>query len=119
MSASNIFQNPVSEVFGYNNGYFVVDTLLNGEGYWVKYNSIQSFQICGNRVSFPIDVSSGWNLIAPFDEMVPVQNISSSPPNIIIAPFYVYETVYQVADTLKPGKGYWLKTNANGIIQLE
>ena len=119
MSSSNIFPNPVSEVFGYNNGYYAVDTLLNGMGYWVKYNSIQSFQICGNRINFPIDVSSGWNLIAPFDEMVPVQNISSNPPNIIVSSFYEYVTGYQVADTLKPGKGYWVKTNANGTIQFE
>ena len=119
MSSSNIFPNPVSEVFGYNNGYYAVDTLLNGMGYWVKYNSIQSFQICGNRINFPIDVNAGWNLIAPFDEMVPVQNISSNPPNIIVSSFYEYVTGYQVADTLKPGKGYWVKTNANGTIQFE
>jgi hypothetical protein len=118
MSASNIFPNSSSEVFGYNNGYYIADTLLNGKGYWVKYNTNLSFQICGDRIDYPIDVYTGWNLVGPFDKLVPVQNISSNPPNIIASPFYGYELGYQIADTLKPGKGYWVKTNASGNIQL-
>jgi len=119
MSASNIFPNPVSEVFGYNNGYYVADTLINGLCYWVKYNNSQILQICGTNINTPISLNTGWNLIGPFDTQVPVQNISSNPPNIIISPFFGYEAGYEIADTLNPGKGYWVKTNANGIIQFD
>jgi|WetSurMetagenome_2_1015567.scaffolds.fasta_scaffold16889_3 glucose/arabinose dehydrogenase len=118
MSASNIFFNSSSEVFGYANGYFIADTLLNGRGYWVKYNNFQTLQICGAIVTTDIDVQAGWNLIGPFDTQVAVQNITSIPPNIIISAYYGYETGYTTTEILLPGKGYWVKTNASGNIQL-
>ncbi|MDH3269397.1 MAG: PQQ-dependent sugar dehydrogenase [Ignavibacteria bacterium] len=118
MSASNIFSNSSSEVFGYDSGYFIVDTLVNGKGYWVKYNNSQSMQICGTRISFPIEVYAGWNIIGPFDKQIAVENINSNPPNIIISQIFGYNSGYNIADTLKQGKGYWVKANASGTIQL-
>lgn len=118
MSASNIFPNSTSEIFSYNNGYYIADTLTNGIGYWVKYNSTQIRQICGVRVSFPIQVSNGWNIIGPFDEEVPTGNIISIPPGIVVSSFYEYNAGYSVANTLIPGKGYWVKTSDNGELQL-
>ncbi|MFI5237061.1 MAG: PQQ-dependent sugar dehydrogenase [Ignavibacteriales bacterium] len=118
MSTSNIFPNASSQVFGYDFGYFVVDTLLNGDGYWVKYNNSQLLQICGENFSTPINVNSGWNLIGPFKTQVAIQNISSTPSNIIISPYYGYDAGYITTDTLMPGKGYWVKTSASGILQL-
>jgi glucose/arabinose dehydrogenase len=119
MSTSNIFPNSNSEVFGYSNGYYVADSLQNGKGYWVKYSNSQILPICGTTISNPVNVNAGWNLIGPFDTPIPVQNISSIPPNIIVSSFFGYEGGYQIADTLYPGKGYWVKTNANGIIQFD
>lgn len=118
MSSSNIFANSASYVFGYNNGYYAVDTLKNGEGYWVKYNNSQVRQICGAIVSIPIQVSTGWNMIGPFDEEILIGNIVSTPPGIIVSPFYEYSGGYLIANTLKPGKGYWVKTNNIGVLQL-
>ena len=118
MSASNIFPNSSSEVFGYGIGYYVVDSLLNGVGYWVKYSNSQVLQICGMQINSPTSVNEGWNLIGPFNEQVPVQNISSQPPNIIVSPFFGFGAGYTTADTLNPGKGYWVKTNAAGTIQI-
>lgn len=119
MSTSNIFANSSSEVFSYNGSYYSVDTLMNGVGYWVKYETGQSLQICGGIIDTTINVNEGWNLVGPFDEQIPVQNISSNPPNIITSPFFGFEQSYVTADTLDPGRGYWVKTNANGIIQLD
>ena len=118
MSAQSIFPNSASEIFGFNNIYYIADTLVNGKGYWVKYDGVQPLQLCGNRISFPIQVTTGWNIIGPFDEPVPVQNIISVPPNNISSPIYGFEVVYIIADTLKPGKGYWVKTNTSGTIEL-
>ena len=117
MSVSNIFPNPDSEVFGFNGIYYTVDTLINGVGYWVKYNNSQILHLCGSIIDTTINVNAGWNLIGPFNEQVPVQNISSQPPNIIIPPLFGFETIYIPVDTIKPGIGYWVKTNANGTIQ--
>ena len=117
MSSSNIFQNTASEVFGYNNGYFVADTLFNGTGYWVKYNDNISFQICGDSINIPINIYSGWNLIGPFSADIPIVSITTIPPNIIVSPFYGYSGGYITSNTLLSGKGYWVKSSSNGEIQ--
>lgn len=117
MSSVNIFPNSSSQIFAYSDGYYVADSLINGIGYWVNYSDNQTIQICGTEISSSISVSSGWNLIGPFNHPVPVQNISSVPPNIIVSSFFEYNESYEIADTLNPGKGYWVKTSANGTIQ--
>lgn len=119
MSTSNIFANSGSEIFSYNGSYYAVDTLMNGVGYWVKYDAGQSLQICGSIIDTTINVNEGWNLIGPFENHVPVQNISSTPPNIIVPPFYGFAVGYTTADTLNPGRGYWVKANDEGIIQFD
>lgn len=118
MSAGNIFANSGSSVFGYDNGYSIVDTVKNGIGYWVSYNNNQTIQICGTGVSFPLTVNEGWNLIGPFDAEISTTSIVSSPPGIIITSFFGYNGSYSIADTLKPGKAYWVKTNGNGTLTL-
>lgn len=118
MSAGYIFPNSGSGVFSYNNGYSVVDTVKNGIGYWVSYNSNQTIQICGTSVSFPITVNEGWNLIGPFNAEISTTSIVSSPPGIIITSFFGYNGSYSVADTLKPGKAYWVKMNGGGTLTL-
>jgi len=117
MSSNNIFPNSDSDIFGYDGQYYSVDTLINGKGYWVKYNSIPSIQNCGDTVSSTIDVSAGWNIIGPFNEELALENVNTIPPNIIISNFFGFNGGYVLADTLKPGLGYWVKTDQNGVIQ--
>lgn len=116
MLASNIFPNSESSVYGYANGYFVEDTLKNGVSYWVKYASPLIRQLCGTRISFPIQVTTGWNLIGPFDAEVLTSSITSNPPGIISSPFYEYDGGYILSTLLEPGKGYWVKTSGNGTL---
>lgn len=119
MTASDIFPSATSNVFGYNGSYFIEDTLSIGNGYWVKFNSPLVRQICGIRLSSPIQVITGWNLIGPFDEEISVSSVVSNPPGIMVSQFYEYNGGYVVANSLKPGKGYWVKTNASGFLILE
>ncbi len=118
MSASNIFPNSESSVYGYNNSYYVADTLNNGVAYWVKYNNPLNIQVCGTRTSVPVQVTTGWNLIGPFDAEVLTSNIISTPPGIILSSFYEYNNGYVVSNILKPGKGYWVKTSSAGTLDL-
>ncbi|MFI5236645.1 MAG: PQQ-dependent sugar dehydrogenase [Ignavibacteriales bacterium] len=118
MAAANIFPNSSTPVYGYNGSYFVANTLVNGDGYWVKYNNSQTLQICGSRISFPVSVYNGWNLIGPFDNPIAIEDITTSPPNIIVSPYYGYQSGYIEVNILEPGKGYWVKTNTAGTIQL-
>lgn len=119
MSSNGVFPTKTSNVYGYNNNYYVEDTLKLGKGYWVKFGSDQTVQLCGTVTnSTTIPVSQGWNLIGGYDRKAPTNLISSSPPNIISSVFYGYNNNYFVADTINPGKGYWVKTTQNGTINL-
>jgi hypothetical protein len=101
------------------NGYQAVTSLQNGIGYIAKFSDTQYIFITGESVSFPIELSEGWNLIGPFDEDVPLSQIYSIPSGIIISNFYGFEDGnYTTTDVLRTGKGYWIKVSSDGIINL-
>ena len=119
MSGSTLFPTAISPFFLFSTNYIPVTVLQNGNGYWAKFNGNQNVTIAGSRVnSDQITVNQGWNLIGPFNSEIPISGITTNPPNIIISPFYGYEGVYIIMDTLKVGKGYWVKTNSIGTIVL-
>jgi hypothetical protein len=51
---------------------------------------------------------------------MPVHLIYSEPDSIISSPYYRYVAAsgYQVADTIKPGAGYWIKVKQDGTLFL-
>jgi uncharacterized protein (TIGR02145 family) len=65
-----------------------------------------------------IEVSTGWNLIGGLTTGYIPSIISTVPPGIITGSVFGYTpgSGYQAADTLKRGKGYWVKVSQNGII---
>ena len=119
MTGTTLFPSSISPFYAYNSGYSQVSILENGKGYWAKFDSSQSVIITGIYVSVDeIPVTQGWNLIGPFEANVPVASITTIPTGIIVSPFYAYEDGYSTPTVLMPGKGYWVKTNTSGIIQL-
>src|ERR1051325_5838676 len=48
-----------------------------------------------------------------------IASISSSPPGIILSPFFGYSGIYFVADSILPGHGYWVRTPAAGSLMLQ
>ncbi|MBI5728051.1 MAG: T9SS type A sorting domain-containing protein, partial [Ignavibacteriales bacterium] len=72
---------------------------------------------CGTQNSSGIvSVRAGWNLIAPYEQQVPVSSLTTEPANIISSPFYGYTGAYQTAQSLAPGFGYWVRSTQAGII---
>jgi uncharacterized protein (TIGR02145 family) len=65
-----------------------------------------------------IQVSTGWNLIGSLNTGLIPSILSTEPPGIITGSVFGYApgSGYQAADTLKRGKGYWVKVSQNGII---
>ncbi len=119
MSKSSLFPNSVSGAYGYNNGYSMIDTLRNAAGYWLKFNTGEIIDLYGNYITpDTVNVVSGWNIIGPFDEVININSITTQPPNLLASSFYGYGGGYYVANELEPGRGYWIKANVNGIIQL-
>lgn len=119
MTGATLFPTAISPFYSYHSGYNQVSILENGKGYWAKFDSSQNVVISGMYVSSnEISVTQGWNLIGPFESNVPVASITTIPTGIIVSPFYGYEDGYITPILLIPGKGYWVKSNANGILRL-
>lgn len=118
-SKTSIFPSAISNAFAYQGIYAQKDTLINGIGYWLKFGYNQQVSLLGDMIyADTVQVVEGWNLVGSISSSLPVSQIVSEPGGIITSQFYGYEGNYFVADTIKPGKGYWVKVNQSGELIL-
>jgi hypothetical protein len=100
-------------------GYAIKTTLDPGVGYWLKFNTNQQLNFAGTALSNKIiPVTTGWNMIGTIENPLPTSQIITNPDKIIISKLYSYKSGYSVADTLYPGKGYWIKVSQPGLLIL-
>lgn len=114
--------------------------LQPGYGYFVKYANQVDKRFYGaafsqiNATNFPVRLypgdegEGGWNAIGALSTPVPTNNISfdgfgSSTPSIDYTMkqgvwAYRNKRGYEEVNTLMPGKGYWIKVNANGYLNV-
>jgi hypothetical protein len=118
-SRSSVFPTATIGAFAFEDGYVQKDSLSYGVGYWLKFpDPVTDTLNGGERVLDSVLVHEGWNLIGTLPDPVPVDSITSVPPGIISSRFYGYEEGYGIADTLLPFRGYWVKTEQDGILIL-
>lgn len=122
-SASAVFPTATPPVYEYvpGQGYIVRNTLANGPGYWVKFNTAQTLIQKGKILdSINIRVANGWNLIGSISFKVPYLNICTEPPGLINTIYYYNGGYHYIEedDTLKPSVGYWFKSNNSGNVIL-
>lgn len=115
---NKLFPAATSNAFTFTKtGYTSKDTLTKGVGYWLKFPSNQTIEIIGMPIyEDTISVTGGWNMIGSVSNPVPTVSITTIPTNIISSSFYSYKNGYLVADTVKLGSGYWIKTSEDGKI---
>jgi hypothetical protein len=100
-----------------NQGYTSSEQLSHGNGYWMKNSSIRAFDVAGEAVTAEtIEVAQGWNMIGALSLPVPVSSIMSTQQGFVTSRFYGFGNGYVSTDTLYPGKGYWVKINAAGML---
>ncbi|MFI5252757.1 MAG: hypothetical protein ACHQQQ_10040, partial [Bacteroidota bacterium] len=105
------------------NGYVQSESLSQGVGYWMKLpegilsDTVIHFAGTG-VVEETLMVTKKWNLIGSFSVPVAVTDIIMVPANMLNSMFYGYDNSYSAADTLYPGRGYWVKSNGEGILIL-
>jgi uncharacterized protein (TIGR02145 family) len=119
---SSLFPSAASDAFLYRNEYIAEDTLANGYGFWMKFNTAENIVITGDTILYDgIEVQPGWNIIGSLTAPVVVTAIKSNPIGIIVSDFFYYSSGagYQSADTIRPGFGYWVKVNQEGSIILD
>ncbi len=113
----SLFPGVASQAYAYSAGYVSVSMLSNGTGYWMRFNNSANYTFSGyNWNPEQMIVSPGWNLVGPFDKDIPVSLILSSPPGIVNSSYYGYNAGYFIPDTLKVGKGYWIRTSSAGYL---
>ncbi|HZY10654.1 MAG TPA: T9SS type A sorting domain-containing protein, partial [Bacteroidota bacterium] len=112
---TNIFPTAISDAYTFEENYNAQDSLREGLGYWLKFDSIHTIGIDGYRLSTDtVDVLEGWNIVGSLSRAVPVGIVSSIPSNIITSEFFSYYRGYQMSDSIYPGKGYWVQVDRPG-----
>ena len=117
-------RDPGANVFYYAGGYQSTSTTTPGIGYWMKhtgdqtYNTGDEWPAGGIQIvpHDPITAASGWNLFGGYENSVGTSGLTSNPPGLITGSVYKYSGGYQVAATLDPGYGYWVKLTGAGDI---
>ena len=111
-----LFPTSVSHAFAFSQaGYEIKDTLANHFGYWIKFPENQVVQIPSTQIlSDTVPVFTGWNIVGSISAPLATTSIASDQPGMISSDFYGYANGYVLADTIQPGKGYWVKVNQAG-----
>ena len=102
--------------------YSEFQSLVSGKGYWIKMKDDASLSITGSLPSKTINLQQGWNLIgynSTIESAVAtvLSGISGKygivwefvPPSVWKS-YDPQDPEYSELQSLKPGKGYWIKT---------
>jgi photosystem II stability/assembly factor-like uncharacterized protein len=116
---TSLYPTAISQAFAYSAGYVVKDTLVVGEGYWLKFGSAASVGFYGNLVSAEtVNVRAGWNLIGALGIPIDTAFVYSAPYRNRLTNYFTYNNGYTSVDSLIPGSGYWVKVLAAGQMLL-
>jgi hypothetical protein len=119
-AVTSMFPDILSKAFGYHGGYFVVDSVEVGKGFWLKYPAMAAVQLFGGAIGdLDVSVNAGWNIIGSLTYPVSVDNITLSPETMARSDVYAYTpSGYLKVFTLVPGMGHWVKVNEDGVLHL-
>ncbi|MBI1803866.1 MAG: T9SS type A sorting domain-containing protein [Ignavibacteriae bacterium] len=110
-----------SSAFGFRNGTYVTkDTVAVGYGYWLKFATNKTVNYAGERRgSVTVNVDAGWNIVGSISYNL--SKLKVTPLNTsVISNFFEYSgSSYVPTDTLRPGKGYWVKVSNSGMLKLD
>ncbi|SVD48277.1 uncharacterized protein METZ01_LOCUS401131, partial [marine metagenome] len=120
-SYSNLFPESINgTLYSFGVGYNLEASLIQGEGYWLRFNEEGSTTISGIPINeLTISLNEGWNLISGISTPLDITEIQDPDGIIILGTIYGFITGgYSNAETIEPGKGYWVRTNTSGSITI-
>ncbi len=104
-------------LYSFDDGYILETSLIQGEGYWLRFANAGSTTIDGTLINtLTISLNEGWNLITGISSPVAVESISDPGGIIVSGTIYGYSSSYYNADAIEPGKGYWINASADGDV---
>jgi len=117
---TTLFPTAISQAFNFNGTSYLIQLGLHpGSGYFVKFAAPAVAVIGGTTFAQEsLAVLTGWNLIGPPSYPVLISDITPVGTTII-SNYFGYATNYFIEDTLKPGKGYWVKVNQPGKLFIQ
>lgn len=115
---SVLFPTSIYKAFEYQGSYVPRDTMQFGMGYWLKFSAPETVSVIGQlRANETLTLRKGWNLIGGLSFPLPVNKLTQSPSNLLVSQFFTYSAnSYVTADTLEPGRAYWVKTSQPGTL---
>ncbi len=118
-SVATLYPTAVSQAFVYSAGYQPRAAVSPGEGYWLKFGEQQPVMLGGLLIGTDtVGVGQGWNIIGSVSSPFPVGSVQSDPGGLVTSSFFGYDLAYSVADTIFPGRGYWVKVSGAGDLIL-
>ncbi|MBI5215028.1 MAG: T9SS type A sorting domain-containing protein [Ignavibacteriae bacterium] len=118
-NVSRLFPTATSQPFMFAGGYLADTAIWQGIGYWLKFGSNQVVRQLGKPFTLDtIEVVSGWNLVGMLGEAIASSTVDALPEGNALSSFFGYDNGYDVATTLNPTQGYWVKSDMDGSIIL-
>ena len=106
-------------LYSFDDGYSLETSLIQGEGYWLRFESAGSTTITGALMyEITISLNEGWNLISGLSEDISIYSVLDPDSIIVSGTLYGFNGGYVETDMLVPGKGYWIRANNSGNIML-
>ena len=105
-------------LYSFSGGYNPETSLIQGEGYWLRFIEAGSTIITGTPINeLTISLSEGWNLISGISTPIDISGIYDPDGVIISGTVYGFTPGgYFNAEVIEPGKSYWVKTSTGGTI---
>ena len=116
-----IFPDAIENTFFSFDGAYTPDSfMIEGEGYWLRFDSAGNTTITGNTINeLTISLNEGWNLISGISTPLNISDIQDPDGIIISGTVYGFTSgSYFNTENIEPGKGYWLRANNSGSIIL-
>ena len=106
-------------LYSFDGSYILEENLVNGQGYWLRFDNAGSTTISGTSINeLTITLSEGWNMISGISFPVSVDVIIDPSGLIISGTVYGFDGSYYSESTIETGYGYWLRSMSDGEITL-
>ena len=106
-------------LFSFGEGYSLETNLVEGTGYWLRFDGYGSNSLIGDDFEeIIVTLSEDWNMISGVSEPANVNSISDPYGLIIPNTIYSFGEGYELADVIEPGLGYWIRSYGEGNITI-
>jgi len=106
-------------LFEFTNRYEATSFIEAGKGYWLKSidgkeTSVQQ----DGKTAISIELESGWNLIGGINNEIALADVIDENDVVLETTLFGFDNGYFTSDTVRAGKGYWLRATEAGTIKL-